>query len=52
MYLDRGGGSWSWMPADRAAVLIGPLFVVELQLLSSTAMVVPYSLRLLSCSLT
>lgn len=35
------------MPADLQAVLIGPLFVVELQLLGRGAVVVPYRLGLL-----
>ncbi len=52
MYLYRGCGPRSWMATDLAAVLIGPLFVVELQLFGSTTVVVPYRLCLLSCSLT
>ena len=35
------------MSTDLAAVLIGPLLVVELQLFGGTTMVVPYRLRLL-----
>lgn len=30
MYLDGGCCPWSWMTTNLAAVLIGPLFVVEL----------------------
>lgn len=52
MYLDRGSGPWSWMTTDLAAVLIGPLLVVELQLFGSTSMVVPYRLCLLGRGLT
>lgn len=52
MYLDGGCGSRGWMTTDLAAVLIGPLFVVELQLFGSAAVVVPYGLCLLSCGLT
>lgn len=52
VYLDRGCGPWGWMTADLAAVLIGPLFVVELQLLGCAAMVVPHRINLLSCGLT
>lgn len=40
------------MTTDLAAVLIGPLFVVELQLFGGAAMVVPYGLHLLSRGLT
>lgn len=39
------------MSTDLAAVLIGPLFVVELQLLGGTTVVIPYRLCLLSCGL-
>lgn len=52
MHLGRGRGPGSRMTADLAAVLIGPLFVVELQLLGGAAVVVPYRLGLLSCGLT
>lgn len=52
MYLDGGCCPWSWMTTNLAAVLIGPLFVVELQLFGSAAVVVPYRLCLLSCGLT
>lgn len=52
MYLDRWCGPWSWMTADLAAVLIGPLFVVELQLFGGAAMVVSYRLCLLSGGFT
>ncbi len=52
MYLDWGCGPWSWMTADLATVLIGPLLVVKLQLFGSAAMVVPYGLSLLSCGFT
>lgn len=47
LYLDGGCGSWGWMTADLAAILTGPLFVVELQLLCCAAMVVSYGLGLL-----
>lgn len=39
------------MPADLAAVLVGPLLVVELQLLGGAAVIVPYRLGLLGCRL-
>lgn len=39
------------MTPDLAAVLIGSLFVVELQLFGGAAVVVPYRLGLLSCGL-
>lgn len=51
MYLDGQRGPWSWMTTDLTAVLIGPLFVIELQLFGSATMVVPYRLYLLSCGL-
>lgn len=52
LYLDRGCGPWSWMTTNLATILIGPLFVVELQLFGSAAVVVPYRLCLLSCGFT
>lgn len=51
-YLDRGRCPWSWMTTDLAAVLIGPLFVVQLQLFGGAAVVIPYRLHLLSRGLT
>lgn len=52
MYLDGGRGPRGWVATDLAAVLTGPLLVVELQLLSSAAMVVPHRLHLLRRGLT
>lgn len=52
VYLDRGCGPWGWMAADLAAVLIGPLFVVELQLLGRATMIVPHRINLLRSGLT
>lgn len=52
VYLDRGCGPRGWMAADLAAILIGSLFVVELQLLGCAAMVVPHRINLLSRGLT
>lgn len=52
VYLDRGCGPRGWMTADLAAILIGPLFVVELQLLGRATMVVPHRINLLSRGLT
>lgn len=52
LYLDRWCGPWSWMTADLAAVLIGPLFVVELQLFGGAAVVVSYRLCLLCSGFT
>ena len=39
------------MPTDLTAVLIGPLFVVELHLFGGATVVVPYRLGLLGCGL-
>lgn len=39
------------MSTDLASVLIGPLFVVELQLFGSAAVVVPNRFCFLSCGL-
>lgn len=47
LHLDGWRGPWGWMATDLATVLIGPLFVVELQLLCSTTVVIPYRLCLL-----
>lgn len=52
MYLDGGRGPGGRVAADLAAVLIGPLLVVELQLLGGAAVVVPHRLRLLRRGLT
>lgn len=51
MYLDRRRGPWRGMATDLAAVLIGPLLVVELKLFGSATVVVSYRLSLLSSGL-
>ena len=45
--LDGGRGSWRRVAADLAAVLTGPLLVVELQLFGGETVVVAHGLRLL-----
>lgn len=51
-HLDRGRGPGCWVAADLTAVLIGPLLVVELQLLGGATVVVPDRLHLLRRGLT
>lgn len=51
LYLDGWCGPRGWMSTDLAAVLIGSLFVVELQLFGGSTVVVPYRFCLLSCGL-